>query len=33
VAVFAAVISVNYMLQLAVLRPHVAAGRLEGSSG
>jgi len=30
VAVFAAVISVNYMLQLAVLRPHVAAGRLEG---
>jgi len=29
-AAFAAVIGTNYMLQLAVLRPNVAAGRLEG---
>jgi len=29
-ASFAAVIGTNYMLQLAVLRPNVAAGRLEG---
>ncbi|HYQ80720.1 MAG TPA: hypothetical protein VEP68_04415 [Anaeromyxobacteraceae bacterium] len=30
VTAFAAVIGVNYMLQLAVLRPNLAAGRLEG---